>query len=184
MYKCPRCGSIGHRLRVCGVCGVSVHDIPRELTPTTVQRARDHPGLFRAQQSKHYWNMTKIAASTVFLLVAVSSVAAGIYYDPAHTSNQSCTNGAVNFPLCNSCGSSGTYDSTRQSCYCTNGADNPPSCNKYWANNATNPPNCDRCPDNRTVDWGATCPTQAAAQEPYSLLGPMDLIQDFLPFMR
>src|SRR5205807_4752460 len=85
----------------------------------------------------------------IVVLFVVSTVGAGLYLS-ARPSGPTCSNGGVNYPSCNSCGSSETYSSSTNTCYCTDYAVNPPSCNRFCANNAINPPNCDRCPDNHT----------------------------------
>src|SRR6266566_1155958 len=74
----------------------------------------------------------------------------GGFYLSARPSGPSCSNGAVNYPPCNSCGSRETYSSSANLCFCTDEAVNAPKCNRWCANNAINPPNCDRCPDNHT----------------------------------
>jgi hypothetical protein len=92
------------------------------------------------QPSKPYWTAAKIVGVilVVVLVVSVSGFAALNYLkqNPSSpTSNNSCSNGATNYPSCNS--------NT-----CTNGATNPPSCtsNSSCSNGATNPPSCDQIP--------------------------------------
>ena len=162
MFKCPVCGSIGQNDKVCLVCGRCLSNTTREPLPSSlVPEIRDPPGRAEPKQSKPYWTATKLVILTGAFLVAISAVATGVYYDPTRTSSPLCTNGAVNYPSCNSCCTTGEYNLSRQSCYCTNGAHNPPSCNNYCANNAINPPSCDLCRDNRT---DVPCPPQAVAE--------------------
>ena len=140
MFRCDVCGSIGLNPGACGVCGGVVREIHEHSSGApTVSRHGLRP----------FWTATKIVASMVVVLIAVSSVGAGLYLS-ARPSGPSCTNRAVNYPSCNSCGSSETYSSSTNSCFCTNGAVNPSHCNRWCANNAINPPSCDRCPDNQT----------------------------------
>jgi len=159
MTKCLCCGSIGSNSRVCGVCGRHLAIVDSESSQTLYA----DPGIrgdvsSNLRGSGRFWTATKIVALTIAVLVTISSVAAGVYYDPTRMSSPSCANGAVNYASCDSCGSTAAYDLSRQACFCTDGATNPPSCNHYCANNAINPPSCDRCPDNRTDVF---CPGQA-----------------------
>ncbi len=140
MLQCAVCGSIGMNPGVCGVCGGSVREVPEDHSRLpTVSRRLLPP----------FWTATRTAASIVIVLVAVSSVGAGMYLS-ARPSGPSCSNGAVNYPSCKSCSSSETFSSSTNECFCTNGAVNGPKCNRWCANNAINPPSCDRCPDNQT----------------------------------
>ncbi len=159
MFKCPRCGSIGQSGSICEVCRSRRLDtLLRKLSaPGAPSRVMDRKGGLFGKQSKPFWTGTKIVASTVALLLAVSSVAAGVYYGNARLSSLSCTNGAVNYPSCNSCGSFQTYNTSTHVCNCTDGTVNPPYCNRYCRNNAINSPNCDLCPD-RVTDYTGVCP--------------------------
>jgi hypothetical protein len=138
MFRCARCGSINQNSGACGICGGSTSEIQRESF------SRQSP-----RRLKSFWTATKIIVLTVVVLVAISSVGAGLYLS-ARPSGPSCSNQALNYPSCNTCGSSETYTVSTNVCSCTNQAVNPPSCDRYCANNAINPPACDRCPDNQT----------------------------------
>jgi hypothetical protein len=140
MFRCTSCGSIGLNVGTCGVCGGVVREIHEDHSRLpTLSRQRFRP----------FWTWTKIAASIAVVIVAISTVGAGLYLS-ARPSGPSCSNGAVNYPSCNSCISSETYTPSTNSCTCTNGAVNKPKCNRWCANNAINPPSCDLCPDNHT----------------------------------
>jgi hypothetical protein len=112
-------------------------------------------GAWLVSGSDHSGPGTKIAASMMVLLFAVSTVGAGLYLS-ARPSGPSCSNRALNYPSCNTCGSRETYSLSTNWCVCANGAVNAPSCNRRCANNALNPPQggnpraCDLCPDNQT----------------------------------
>jgi hypothetical protein len=77
------------------------------------------------------------------LVVGVSGFAA-FNYLTQKSSPIACSNGATNYPSCNSCSSGQIL--TGGSCVsnCTNGATNPPSCTSYspCSNGANNPPAC------------------------------------------
>jgi hypothetical protein len=152
MFRCPSCGSISQNAGACGVCGAATHE-------TQVDSSSTKP----ARQLRGFWTATKFIALTVVVLIALSSVGAGLYLY-ARPSGPSCTNDALNYPSCNACGSSTAFNSSTNTCVCTNvitvnnsggvpvvrGAVNPPACNRFCANNAINPPGCDQCPDNHT----------------------------------
>jgi hypothetical protein len=140
MFRCDVCGSIGLNPGACGVCGGVVGEISSDSSG---------PPIVSRQKLRSFWTRTRIVASLLLVLVAVSTVGAGLYLS-ARPPGPSCSNRAVNYPSCNSCSSQETYISTIDMCTCTNNTVNPPSCNRYCANNAINPPNCDRCPDNQT----------------------------------
>jgi hypothetical protein len=140
MLQCAACGSVGMNAGACGVCGGVVREIPEDRS------GRAHVS---RQGSRPFWTPTKIAASIVIFLVAISTVGAGVYLS-ARPSGPSCSNRAVNYPSCNHCDSSETFSSSTNQCFCINGAVNGPKCNRWCANNAINPPACDLCPDNHT----------------------------------
>jgi hypothetical protein len=142
MFRCSACGSIGLTSRACGVCGGVVREIRAD--PTGFQT-----GSISQKRLRPFWTGTRILALMVVILVPISTVGAGLYLS-ARPSGPSCSNGAVNYPPCNSCSSLEKYNSSTNSCSCTNGAVNGPKCNRWCANNAINPPSCDRCPDNQT----------------------------------
>jgi hypothetical protein len=73
------------------------------------ERFRNHSqaGLKYPQQYRLFRTATKIVALTVAVLVAISTVAAGMYYSPARPSSPLCANAATIYPLCDNCGSSG-----------------------------------------------------------------------------
>jgi hypothetical protein len=142
MFRCGVCGSIGLNAGTCGVCG----GVVREIREDALARSARHVS---RQRLRPFWTGTRFVASLVVVLVAVSSVGAGLYLS-ARPSGPSCSNRALNYPSCNSCDSRETYILSTNTCTCTSGAVNPPSCNRFCANNAINPPNCDRCPDNHT----------------------------------
>ena len=151
--------AIGRNTRAGRVCDGSQRIFFGEpLRSSLGAPARDGKERLIRRKFKPFWTTTRIIVSTIVVLVAISGIAAGIYFDPARASTPSCANGAVNYASCDSCGSLATYNTSRQACFCTNGATNPPSCNHFCANNAINPPSCDLCPDNRTDVF---CPGQA-----------------------
>jgi hypothetical protein len=140
MLHCAVCGSIGMHPGRCGVCGGVVREVPEDHSLSQAVSRR---------QFQPFWTATKIAGSIVIVLVAVSTVGAGMYLS-ARPSAPSCSNSAVNYPSCNVCSSTERFSSSTNQCFCTNGAVNGPKCNRWCANNAINPPSCDRCPDNQT----------------------------------
>ena len=99
-----------------------------------------------SQPQKPNWTTGKIVALIlVALLVAgVSGFAAFNYYGRQFSPTQPCSNGATNYPTCNSCSSGQTLTGGSCTNNCTNGATNPPSCTSYSAcsNGANNPPAC------------------------------------------
>ena len=164
--NCPSCGSIEQRDGACRVC--SFDNVLRELsTATAPHTTKDHDGRSNRRHYRRFSTATKIIASIVIVLVAISTVGAGLYLS-ARPSGPACSNRAVNYPSCNNCGSQQTYSPSTNSCFCTNNTVNPPSCNRFCANNAINPPTggnprgCDQCADGRTVDYTGTCPPQAS----------------------
>jgi hypothetical protein len=140
MFRCDVCGSIGLNPGVCGVCGGAVRETRADSSG---------PPIVSRQKLRPFWTGTRIVASMIVVLVAVSTVGTGLYLS-ARPLGPSCSNRAVNYPSCNSCSSQETFISSIDTCACTNSAVNPPSCDRWCANNAINPPNCDRCPDNHT----------------------------------
>ena len=160
MAACVWCGSIGQGSRVCGICGRSPGIVSGDPSRPSGGASVGGKETLNRRRSKRFWTTTRILVSSIVVLVAISSIAAGAYYSPPRASTPSCTNGAVNYASCDSCGSLATYNTSRQACFCTNGGRNPPSCNNFCANNAINPPNCDWCPDNHSVDLGVVCPPQ------------------------
>jgi hypothetical protein len=146
MFRCTICGSIGLNPGACGVCGRAVREIRQDSSePSTVSLQRLRP----------FWTGTKIVVTIAIVLLAVSSLGAGFDLS-ARPSGPSCSNRAVNYPSCNTCGSLETYSASTNWCFCTNQAVNAPTCNRWCANNAINPPTngqargCDQCPDNHT----------------------------------
>jgi hypothetical protein len=150
VFRCAVCGSRALKVGTCGVCGGVVHEIREDPSwPLTVPASVVRTGRVARQWSRPFRTGTKIVASMIVVIVALSTVGAGLYLY-ARPSAPSCSNGGLNYPSCNSCGSRETYSLSTNWCMCTNGAHNPPSCNRWCANNAINPPNCDMCPDNHT----------------------------------
>ena len=141
MFRCRVCGSIRQTppKRVGSVTELSVRLAKILSGKSTVSR----------QLLRPFWTGTKMGASIIVVLFAISTVGAGLYFS-ARPSGPYCSNGAVNYPSCNSCGSSEAYSSSTKVCFSTDYAVNPPSCNRFCGNNAINPPNCDPCPDNHT----------------------------------
>ena len=100
------------------------------------------------QPSKPHWTAGKIIALVLVVLVVVSAAAAaGVYYylnrPVANGVSSICSNGATNYPSCNTCSSGQSF--VNGTCYnnCTNGATNPPACsNNVCSNGATNYPTC------------------------------------------
>jgi len=148
MFRCRICGSMGLNAGICGVCGGAVREI-REDPSGGLAGCLSRRGL------RPFWTVTKIVATMVVVVVAVSSVGVGMYLS-VRSLGPSCSNRAMNYPSCNTCSSLETYTSSTNSCSCANNALNPPSCNRYCANNAVNPPTngnsrgCDLCPDGHT----------------------------------
>lgn len=164
MFRCKVCGSLGLTPGVCGVCGGSVSEYH--------ETSSGHLTL-TSQRSQSFWTLAKIAATIAVVLVVVSSVGAGLYLS-SRPSSPSCSNGALNYPSCNTCASSETYTSE---CVCTDGAVNGPKCNRWCANNAINPPTgagsrgCDQCADGRIVDQTGPCPpAERIIERPHELL--------------
>jgi len=149
MFRCAVCGSIGMNAGTCGVCGGVVRDISEDTSRSLTASGSVGRGRVAGQRFRPFCTGTKIVASVIVVLVAVSIVGAGLYLS-ARPSGPACSNRALNYPSCNSCGSRETYNLSSDTCRCASGAVNPPSCNRFCANNAINPPNCDRCPDNHT----------------------------------
>ena len=117
MFRCRVCGSIGQTPQACGVCGGAVREISQDPSgQSTVSR----------QLLRPFWTGTKIAAMMIVVLFAVSTVGAGLYLS-ARPSGPSCSNGALNYPSCNSCGSSEAYSSSTKVCFCTDHSVNPPA---------------------------------------------------------
>ncbi len=170
MFRCTVCGSIGQSDKICGVCGRSLHKTPQEPSPSSaVPGIRNLTEPVHRQQSKPHWTTTTIVALTVVVLVAISTVATGMYYSATRPLSPACRNGAVNFPSCDSCGRRGAYSPASKSCYCTNGTVNPPSCNVYCIGGAINPPRCDICPSGTDVHCGPpTAEVHAVAVDPGS----------------
>jgi hypothetical protein len=163
MFRCAVCGSRGLKVGTCGVCGGVVHEISVDPSrPPTVPASVVRTGRVARHWFRPFRTGTRIVASMIVVIVALSSVGAGLYLY-ARPSAPSCSNRAANYPSCSSCVSSEIYNSSTDSCQCANTitvmtaggpttrqAVNPPSCNRFCANNAINPPNCDMCPDNHT----------------------------------
>jgi len=150
MFRCAVCGSVALNAGTCGVCGGVVREFREDpANSLTVPGRIGRGGRVPCQRFRPFWTGTKIVASVIVVLVAVSTVGAGLYLS-ARPSGPACSNRALNYPSCNSCGSRETYNLSSDTCRCASGAVNPPSCNRFCANNAINPPNCDRCPDNHT----------------------------------
>src|SRR6266581_5205133 len=150
MFRCAGCDSIALKVGTCGVCGGVVRELHKGPSgPLTVPGRITGRGQVTGQRFRPFWTGTKIVASVVVVLVAISSVGVGLYLS-ARPSGPTCSNLALNYPSCNSCNSKETYNLSRDTCICTSGAVNPPSCNRFYANNAINPPSCDLCPDNQT----------------------------------
>jgi hypothetical protein len=163
MFRCAVCGSTGLKGGTCGVCGGVVHEIREDSSwPLAVPASIVRTGNMARHRFRPFKTWTSIGASMIVVIVALSSVGAGLYLY-ARPSAPSCSNGGLNYPSCNSCVSSEMYNSSTDSCQCANTitvmtlggpstrqAVNPPACNRFCANNAINPPNCDMCPDNHT----------------------------------
>lgn len=83
---------------------------------------------------------------------------------PSGQTCPSCTNGATNPPVCDTCATGSTMQSGQ--CVCNNGATNAPSCSNcgagmtlrnnlcVCANGATNPTQCNTCPSGSTMQSG------------------------------
>jgi hypothetical protein len=154
MFRCNVCGSIGLNPGACGICGAVTVEI---------REGPSGPSIVARQRLRPFRTTTKIAASIIVVLVAISTVGAGLYLS-ARPPAPLCSNHAVNYPSCNSCSSQEAYSSSTNVCSCTNGATNPDKCNRWCANNAINPPTgggsrgCDQCADGRIVDLTGLCP--------------------------
>jgi len=113
MFRCRVCGSIGQTPpQACGICDGAVCEISQDPSgKSTVSR----------QLLRPFWTGTKMGASIIVVLFAISTVGAGLYFS-ARPSGPYCSNGAVNYPSCNSCGSSEAYSSSTKVCFSTDHA--------------------------------------------------------------
>ena len=123
----------------------------RLLAMSQPQPAPSYP----PQPQKRYWTAGKLLALVLAILIGVSALAAGLYYQTALSVNPlgpNCTNGASNPPACNSfppCSNGATNPPTCTNFPpCSNGANNPPACTTFspCSNGATNPPACNIFP--------------------------------------
>ncbi len=102
------------------------------------------------QPQKPYWTAGKIIALVLVIIAGVSAAGAGLFYYSNTRSTASvnpvsstCSNGATNYPSCNTCASGQSFVSGSCVSNCTNGATNPPACSNNVCNNgATNYPTC------------------------------------------
>ena len=112
VFRCAVCGSIGLNSGTCGVCGGVVRDIREDTSGSLTASGSIGRRRVAGQRVRPFWTGTKIVASIVVVVVAVSSVGAGLYIS-ARPSGPSCRNLALNYPSCNSCYSNETYNCER-----------------------------------------------------------------------
>jgi hypothetical protein len=150
MIKCPSCGS-QQSGSICHVCSPNRLDtiLGQLFLQCTPSRVIDPKGRLFGRKSNRFWTSKKVAASSAALLIAVFIVVGGVYHGHSGPSIL-CTNGAVNYPSCDSCNSPEQYNASTHTCSCTGGYLNPPYCNRYCVNSAVNPPNCDICQNEGT----------------------------------
>src|SRR3989441_2589358 len=106
------------------------------------------PVLQTEQSQKTFWTKKKKLAVVLAVILIVAVVLLLLLgFRPTNQVSSSivnCTNGANNYPRCDSCPSGKTLASNNCVSNCTNSATNPPSCTAFnpCSNGATNPPGC------------------------------------------
>src|SRR2546422_4591346 len=106
------------------------------------------PVLQTEQSQKTFWTKKKKLAVVLAVILIVAVVLLLLLgFRPTNQVSSSivnCTNGANNYPRCDSCPSGKTLASNNCVSNCTNSATNPPSCTAFnpCSNGATNPPSC------------------------------------------
>lgn len=109
------------------------------------QRVKGHSGGSVGRRYRPFWTRPWVVVSAVVVVVAFSSVVAGLYLGNGHQVGPSCTNNAVNYPSCDGCKPPEVYNASVNACGCESGYRNPPYCNRPCANNDINYPHCDLC---------------------------------------
>lgn len=143
----PSCRSMRQSLSVSNAYARRRLDtLLKRLSSSSVHRVIKRKDRFDRLREPFRTRARKIG-STVVLLIAASIIVTGLYYGNARPSSVSCTNGAVNYPSCDSCSSTEVYNLSIHACECGNGNRNAPYCTRPCANNALNYPACDVCPD-------------------------------------
>src|SRR2546428_2251528 len=105
------------------------------------------PVLQTEQSQKTFWTKKKklaVVLAVILIVAAVLLLLLGFRPTNQVSSIVNCTNGANNYPRCDSCPSGKTLASNNCVSNCTNSATNPPSCTAFnpCSNGATNPPSC------------------------------------------
>src|SRR2546427_9510472 len=106
------------------------------------------PVLQTEQSQKTFWTKKKKLAVVLAVILIVAVVLLLLLgFRPTNQVSSSivnCTNGANNYPRCDSCPSGKTLASNNCVSNCTISATNPPSCTAFnpCTNGATNPPGC------------------------------------------
>src|SRR3989475_5494320 len=106
------------------------------------------PVLQTEQSQKTFWTKKKKLAVVLAVILIVAVVLLLLLgFRPTNQVSSSivnCTNGANNYPRCDSCPSGKTLASNNCVSNCTNSATNPPSCTAFnpCSNGATNRPSC------------------------------------------
>src|SRR2546425_5859944 len=106
------------------------------------------PVLQTEQSQKTFWTKKKKLAVVLAVILIVAVVLLLLLgFRPTNQVSSSivnCTNGANNYPRCDSCPSGKTLASNNCVSNCTNSATNPPSCTAFnpCSNSGTNPPSC------------------------------------------
>src|SRR5207245_2722467 len=106
------------------------------------------PVLQTEQSQKTFWTKKKklaVVLAVILIVAVVLLLLLGLRpTNQVSSSIVNCTNGANNYPRCDSCPSGKTLASNNCVSNCTNSATNPPSCTAFnpCSNGATNPPSC------------------------------------------
>src|SRR5438445_3847950 len=110
--------------------------------------SQTQPVLQTEQSQKTFWTKKKKLAVVLAVILIVAVVLLLLLgFRPTNQVSSSivnCTNGANNYPRCDSCPSGKTLASNNCVSNCTNSATNPPSCTAFnpCSNGAANPPGC------------------------------------------
>src|SRR2546428_5969533 len=109
--------------------------------------SQTQPVLQTEQSQKMFWTKKKklaVVLAVILIVAVVLLLLLGFRPTNQVSSIVNCTNGANNYPRCDSCPSGKTLASNNCVSNCTNSATNPPSCTAFnpCSNGATNPPSC------------------------------------------
>src|SRR6267378_6335223 len=110
--------------------------------------SQTQPVLQTEQSQKSFWSKKKkVALVLAIILILAVILLLLLSFRPNNQvlpSPLNCSNGANNYPRCNSCPSGETLASNGCMSNCANGGTNPPGCNVFnpCSNGATNPPGC------------------------------------------